>query len=285
MGKKFVLNAVGLGMSKAINRGIAEALDDGILKSASLTANGAAFDDAVNTVISKNTELGIGVCLNITTGHSICTDLKILTDSKGNFKNTFWGLLINSVNPKNKEFTEELEREFRRQIEKVMAASKVNYIESFDGIHIIPGLYNLVCKLAKEYNIAYVISHYEKLYIVPEIFRHFKFKFFLNIFRTLLFNFLTLFDENIIHKYELKTNDYILGGIYKDMMDSLAVSYGIASVRYEKVLMHCSIHPCRYDEGTIDEHFNDFLITKNMKLKTRLEKAGFEITNYVEKET
>ena len=271
-------------MSKAVNRGVAEALSDNILKSASLTANGSAFDDAVSTVVSKNTELGIGVCLNITKGHSICTDLKILTDSKGNFRNNFFSLLINSLNPKNKEFMEETEREFRRQIEKVMGASKVNYIESYDGIHTIPKLFDLVCKLAKEYNIKYVISNYEKLYLVPDVFRHFKSKFILNIFRTLVFNFFTIFNENIVHRYELKTNDYILGGIYKDMMDSLAISYGIASVRYEKVLMHCSIFPCRYDEGTIDEHFNEFVITKNMKLKDRLEKAGFEITNYVEKE-
>ena len=284
MGKKFVLNAIGLGKSKAINRGVAEAMNDGILKSASLTANGSAFDDAVGTIISKNAELGIGVCLNITSGRSICTDLKILTDSNGNLKNNFFSLLINAVNPKNKAFMEETEREFRRQIEKVMAASKVNYIESCDGIHTIPKLFDLVCKLAKEYNINYVISNYEKLYFVPDIFRHFKSRFILNFFRTLFFNFLTIFNENTVRKYELKTNDYVLGGIYKDMMDSLAVSYGIASVRYEKVLMHCLIYPCRYEEGTIDEHFNDFIITKNAKLKDRLEKAGFEITNYVEKE-
>jgi len=89
LGKKFVLNAIGLGLSKAINRGVLEALDGEILKSASLAANGSAFDDAVSNIVSKNSELGIGVCLNITKGHSICTDLKILTDSKGNFRNNF----------------------------------------------------------------------------------------------------------------------------------------------------------------------------------------------------
>ena len=284
MGKKFVLNTIGLGMSKAVNRGVAEALNGEILKSTSLCANGEAFDDAVNTIVSKNPELGIGVCLNITKNRSICTDLKFLTGADGKFNKKFFGLLINSFNPKNKEFMEEVEREFRRQIEKVMAASKVNYIESYEGIHTIPKLFDLVCKLANEYNIKYVISNYEKLYIVPDIFRHFKRRFFINILRTLFFNFLTVFNEATVYKYGLKTNDYVLGGIYKDMMDSLAVSYGIASVRYEKVLMHCSIYPCRYDEGTIDEHFNDFIIAKNTKLKSRLEKAGFEITNYVEKE-
>ena len=75
----------------------------------------------------------------------------------------------------------------------------------------------------------------------------------------------------------------MVGVTYTSMMDSLSVSYGVMAVNYENTTVEALIHPCRYDDGTIDNHFTEFLITKNKKLKEKIEKMGFEITNYVEK--
>ena len=66
------------------------------------------------------------------------------------------------------------------------------------------------------------------------------------------------------------------------MMNSLAISYGLMAIRYDKVITEALIHPCRYEDGTVDNHFTEFQITKNMKLKEKIEKLGYEITNYRE---
>ena len=87
-------------------------------------------------------------------------------------------------------------------------------------------------------------------------------------------------NKQIVEQYELKTNDYLIGVGYTSMMDSLCVSYGLMALKYKNITAEALIHPCRYQDGTIDNHFNEFLITKNKKLKTRIEELGFEITNY-----
>ena len=65
----------------------------------------------------------------------------------------------------------------------------------------------------------------------------------------------------------------------------LAISYGATSVKYKNVVVEAIIHPSRYEDGTVNNRFDQFLLIKNKKLKDRLERLGFEITNYVEKES
>lgn len=285
MVKKFILNADDFGLSNALNRAVLEGYELGILKSVSLVANGAGFEDAVNSIIPNCPDLGVGVHLNIMEGKSLCEDLACLTDSQGNFNNSFIKLLFKTYNPKEKEFMAELEREFRRQIEKVMAKTKVYHIDSHVHIHSIPKIFDLVCRLAQEYGIKQVRTQFEKPYIIPALKKHLTWKYPINIIKTIVLGFFTIFNEATIHKYKLQTNDYIVGILYTSMMDALTVSYGAMAVKYKDVTVEVIIHPCRYEDGTVNNHFDEFLLTKNKKLKEKIEKLGYEITNYVEKES
>ncbi len=282
--KKFILNADDFGMSAALNRAVLEGYAEGLLKSVSLAANGKAFDEAVNLVIPNCPDLGVGIHLNIIEGSSLCSDLDTLTDTNGVFNNSFLQLLIKSYNPKEKEFLAQVEREFRRQIEKVMSKTKVSHIDSHVHVHSIPPIFDMVCRLAKEYGIKQVRTQFEKFYIVPDLHKHLTLKYPINLVKVLLLNSFTIINEHTIHKYGLNTNDYLVGVTYTSMMDALAVSYGVMAVKYNNVAVEALIHPCRYEDGTIDNHFDEFLITKNKKLKDKIEKLGYEITNYVEKE-
>ena len=281
--KRFILNSDDFGMSKALNKAILEGYSAGLLKSASLIANGKAFDEALEKVIPNCPELGVGIHLNVIEGVSLCSDLVTLTDKYGNFNNNYWQLLIKAYNPKEKDFFDELEREFRRQIEKIMSKTKVSHIDSHFHIHTIPPIFDLVCRLAKEYGINQVRTHFEKPYFVPEVDRHLKLKFWQNLLRTMLFGFFTVFNEATIHKYKLKTNDYLIGLLYDTMTDSLAISYAMNVLKYNNITVEAFIHPSRYEEGLVDNRFDEFLLTKNKKLLEKIKKLGFEITNYVEK--
>ena len=285
MAKKFVLNADDFGFSKDTNRAVLEGFQSGILKSVSLVANGEAFDDAVTSVLPQCGEMGIGIHLNITDGMPLCTDLATLVDSEGKFNNSFWKIFYKSYNPKEQDFLAEVEREFRRQIEKVMSKAPVTHIDSHNHVHAIPKIFDLVCRLAKEYGIKHVRTHFEKLYIVPDVQKHISLKYFINLAKVLFFELLTIYNESIVHKYELKTNDYLIGLIYDTKIDSLTVSYGVMSINLKNVIVEAFIHPCRYEDGTINNRFDEFILTKNKKLKEKIEKLGFEITNYVEKES
>ena len=282
--KKFILNADDFGMSKAYNRAVLEGYESGILKSTSLTANGEAFEEACEKVIPACPDLGVGIHLNIIEGKSLCPDLDQLTDNQGNFNNSFGALLLKSLNPNNKAFMEQIEKEFRAQIEKVISRTKVTHIDSHVHTHSIPKIFELTAKLAKEYGIKQIRTQFEKPYLMPDASRIFNRKYPINLVKVALLEFFTLINEKNVFKYGLTTNDYLLGVSFTSMMNSLAISYGLMAIKYDKVVAEALIHPCRYEDGTIDNHFEEFQITKNQKLKEKIEKLGFEITNYANNE-
>ena len=282
--KKFILNADDFGMSEAYNRAVLEGYESGILKSTSLTANGEAFEEACEKVIPACPDLGVGIHLNIIEGKSLCPDLDQLTDNQGNFNNSFGALLLKSLNPNNKAFMEQIEKEFRAQIEKVMSRTKVTHIDSHVHTHSIPKIFELTAKLAKEYGIKQIRTQFEKPYLMPDASRIFNRKYPINLIKVALLEFFTLINEKNVFKYGLTTNDYLLGVSFTSMMNSLAISYGLMAIKYDKVVAEALIHPCRYEDGTIDNHFEEFQITKNQKLKEKIEKLGFEITNYANNE-
>lgn len=285
MSKKFILNADDFGLSNDLNRAVLEGYQAGLLKSASLTANGVAFDEAVEKILPQCPGLGVGIHLNIIEGKSLCSDVTTLTDKNGNFNNSYVQLLIKSYEPKNKIFLEEVEREFRRQIEKVMSKTKVTHIDSHVHTHSIPKIFDIVCRLAKEYGIKQVRTQFEKPYIVPDIKKHTNLVYPINLIKVILLNTFTHINRAVILKYQLRTNDFLIGVSYTSMMDSLTVSYGVAAIHNKNAVVEALIHPCRYEDGTIDNHFDEYMLTKNKKLKDKIENLGFEISNYVEKES
>jgi chitin disaccharide deacetylase len=64
---KLIVNADDFGLSRGINRGIIQSHEYGIVTSASLFANGPAFDDALEK-ITTCPKLGVGVHLNVLRG-------------------------------------------------------------------------------------------------------------------------------------------------------------------------------------------------------------------------
>ena len=281
-GNKFVLNADDFGMSSAYNKAVLEACPYGLLRSVSLVPNGEAFDEAVDKIIPSCPELGIGVHLNIIEGKALSSELDQLTDANGTFNKAFSQILLKSYNRKDKSFLEQVEKEFRAQIEKVRSKKiEITHLDSHVHIHSIPPIFEITAKLAKEYEIKQIRTQFERPYIVPDVFIHLNAKYPINLVKIALLNFFTLINRKTVKKYELKTNDYITGVGYTSMMTSLTVSYGISALKNKSdITLETLIHPCRYEDGTIDNHFVEYQITRNDKLKNKIEELGFEICNY-----
>lgn len=280
--KKFVLNADDFGMSKAFNTAILEGYQNGILKSASLVANGDAFDEAVKSIIPACPELGVGVHLNIIEGKALVKDQRELTDANGNFDNSYGKLIMKAYNPKNPDFMKELEAEFCAQIDKIRNAGvKITHIDSHVHTHAIPPIFKLVCKLAKDYEIPQIRTQYEHFYIVPDVFKHLNKTYPLNLIKIALLNFFTIKNKLLLHKYGLHTNNFLIGVGYTSMMNTLTVSCGLSVLKNKKgITVEALIHPCRYEDGTIDNHFTEYRITKSEKLKEKIENMGYCISNY-----
>lgn len=273
--KRFILNADDFGMTEAYNKAVLEAYDKGILKSASICANGDAFEQAVNDIIPKCKGLSVGVHLNIIEGKSLTKCLR-LTDCDGYFNNGYISIIKKSF---SKEFLSEVESEFRAQIEKILSMTKVDHIDSHVHTHAIPNIFKLVVKLAKEYKIPYLRTQYEKPYLVPSLSKHLNTKYPVNILKILLLNTFTLFNKKYIIGSGIVTNDYLIGVGYTGMMDSATIEYGLKRLQGDFVA-EALIHPCCYDADIKDSHHHEFMLTQNDNLKDKIDMLGISVTNH-----
>ena len=282
MSKKFILNADDFGMSEAHNRAVLEGYEGGLLKSVSLVSNGEAYDEAVSKILPSCPDLGVGVHLNIIEGNSLCQELTELTDANGKFNQSYGSMILKAYNTKNKAFSEQIETEFRAQIEKVQKSGiEITHIDSHVHTHAIPPIFDIAAKLAKEYGIKQIRMQFERPYFIPDPLIFFNNKYYINLVKIALLDTFTLINKSKLDQYELNTNDYLIGVGYTSMMTPLAVSCGISAIKEQDDLtVETLIHPCRYEEGIIDSHFVEFQITKHAKLKKKIEEMGFEITNY-----
>lgn len=272
--KKFILNADDFGMSKAFNRAVLNGYNNGFLTSASICANGKAFNAAVNEILPECPDLGIGIHLNIIEGRSL-TKAPLLTNKRGKFNKGFIQLLLNS---NNSEFLSQIEYEFRTQIETLMNYTKIDHIDSHVHTHAIPNIFKITAKLAKEYNIPYIRTQFEEMYFVPGIKKHINLRYPVNIIKILLLNLFTLNNKKIAEEYGLKTNDYLIGVGYTGMMDAQTIEFGLKALE-DDCLAEALIHPCNYTRPTKNHHYSEFLITQNKELEDKIKRLGFELTN------
>ena len=275
MKKNFILNADDFGMSEAFNKAVLEGNTQGILTSASICANGEAFESAINEILPQCPTLSLGVHLNIIEGKSL-TECPLLTDKNGQFNNGYISMILKSF---NKDFIEQVEKEFRAQIEKVLSVAHVDHIDSHVHTHAIPNIFKLTAKLAKEYNIPYIRTQFEKPYITPILEKHLNKKYPPNILKIILLNTFTLLNKPVAKRYNLKFNDYLIGVGYTGMMDNKTIEYGL-KVLNKDCLAECLIHPCKFNEPKDDSHYYEYLATLNEDLAEKIPQFGFELINH-----
>jgi len=148
-----IVNADDFGLSRGINDGIILAHRQGILTSATLMANMPGFDHAVG-LAKENPKLGVGVHLNIVRGKPLSPPETIpsLLTPEGLFPADM-PYLLKKIRKKGLR-PEEIEREFRAQIEKTLAAGiRISHFDSEKHAHTIPLIFGLALKLATEYKI------------------------------------------------------------------------------------------------------------------------------------
>lgn len=273
--KQFILNADDFGMSHDFNRAVLDGYNYGFLTSASICANGPAFDSAINEILPECQNLGLGVHLNIIEGKSL-THAECLTDDNSNFNKGYLWFILNSG---KKEVLSTIEKEFRAQIEKVQCVAKVDHIDSHVHVHAIPAIFRLTTRLAKEYGIPYIRTQHEEFYIVPNSKKNYKPAFYINIIKVILLNLFTAKNKKTVKEFGLKTNNNLIGVGYTGMMESKTLEYGLKAIEDTDCIAECLIHPCKYSNEKLDSHYSEFLLSQDKILKDTIFRLGFEITN------
>jgi chitin disaccharide deacetylase len=160
--RNLIVNADDLGWTEGVNRGIAEAHRNGIVTSASLLANGAAFASGVE--IARTTPaLGVGVHLNLSDGEPVA-DRELVTtllNDRGELEGRPESLLLKLA--RRSVLLEEVEHEWDAQIQKVCDVGiEPTHLDGHRHVQMLPGLFEIALRLAKRHGIAAVrISHEE----------------------------------------------------------------------------------------------------------------------------
>ncbi len=151
--RQLIVNADDFGLTESVNRGIVHAHKEGIVTSTTLMATGTAFDSAVS--ISRSVPgLGIGVHLNLTAGRPVSPveNIPTLLNCDGRLRWTPACLLRALVS--RQVSLVEIETELREQIRKVCNAGiRPTHLDGHKHVHLMPGVSEIVIRLAMEFSI------------------------------------------------------------------------------------------------------------------------------------
>ena len=265
--KKLIINADDFGYSKENNEAIKKGFEAGLITSTSIMSNMDDFEDAIN-LLPQISNIDLGIHLNIIEGKSL-TNPSMLCNKEGFFNNSYGEILIKSA---QNEFLNQIEKEFKAQIEKTLQHHQITHIDSHVHTHAIPSIFDLTVKLAKEYNIKSVRTQKEIPYIVLN--KSFNTKFPINIIKNILLNTFSYIDKKKI-KY---TNDYFIGVLYTGFMEEQTIIEGLRKITQENSITEIIFHPCCNKNKKYN--YKEFLITQNPNFKDELRNLGFVLSNY-----
>jgi hopanoid biosynthesis associated protein HpnK len=154
--KQLIVNSDDFGMTHGVNRAIAECHRNGIVTSATIMANCSFFDDAV-ALAKQIPSLAIGVHLNLSqeTPVSSPAEIPTLVNSRRELFLKPHRLLHRIASKKVR--LREVEFEMRAQIRRVFDAGiSPDHLDGHMHVHVVPGVREIVIKLAREFGVTAV---------------------------------------------------------------------------------------------------------------------------------
>lgn len=240
-----IFEADDLGLLYAFNEGIRAAHRDGLLTSTCLRANGYAYEHAVRDVLPSCPGLGVGVhlCLNEAQPVSDPAHVSDLVDRRGALRRGFGWLIGTSQTPAG---LRQIERELRAQIEKVLADGiAIDHLNSHQHVHMIPAIFRLTCRLAREYAVPCVRLTRELPYGAGGMRKRVQPLLTANILKHLLLNRYARLNELAARRYAVHTTDYFVGVNYTAHMNLTALLQGLCALPFGsvEVLLHPALGP------------------------------------------
>jgi predicted glycoside hydrolase/deacetylase ChbG (UPF0249 family) len=154
--KKLIVNADDFGLAEEINRGIIAAHRDGILTSASLLANGPAFDDAIGAR-RHFPRLSIGMHLNLSQGWPVSAAQRVptLVNERRELHLGPFQLWVGIL--RKKISLEDIRTECRAQIVRLFDAGvSPTHLDGHLHVHLLPPLSPILIGLALEFCIPFL---------------------------------------------------------------------------------------------------------------------------------
>ncbi len=141
--RRLVVNADDFGFTEDVNEGILRSHLDGIVRSASLMANGAAFEDAVR-IARRHPGLGVGCHLTLVQGESLSQPGIRLPSS------------LRSLLASPPTFAE-ARREFQAQADRITRSGIVPFhLDTHKHVHLVPSVLDAALAVAQRLGVGWI---------------------------------------------------------------------------------------------------------------------------------
>ena len=161
--KQLIFNADDFGMTRGVNEGIIRAHREGILTSATLMANGLAFEDAARKAF-ENPKLGIGCHLVLVGGKPVAplANVPSLIDAQGNLPDSLASFMARLSTGMIK--MDEVGCELKAQIQKIRAAGIIpSHVDTHKHTHAHPRVMEVLGGVAQRFGITKIRRPVENL--------------------------------------------------------------------------------------------------------------------------
>jgi predicted glycoside hydrolase/deacetylase ChbG (UPF0249 family) len=163
MAARLIINADDFGLTKGVNRAVAELHRAHALSSATLMATGLAFDDAVAVALS-NPALGVGCHVVLTDGVPVC-DPRSIPTLMGADGRSFRPSLVDFIQAllRGRIREEEIEREALAQVQKLQRAGiAVTHLDTHKHTHLFPAVTRPLLRVAESESVGAVRNPFEQ---------------------------------------------------------------------------------------------------------------------------
>ncbi len=157
-----IINADDLGYTQGVNEAIRRCSLAGMLRSATLMANGPAFDHAV-AMVRDNEKLDVGVHLVLTELPPVSPTEKVrcLVDERGCLPDSPWKLIALLL--RGRINREAIRQELSSQIAKVLDSGlRPTHLDSHKHVHVIPQVLEVVMEMSRKFSIPWVRNPFDE---------------------------------------------------------------------------------------------------------------------------
>lgn len=162
MPPRLIVNADDFGLTRGVNRAIAELHQAGVVTSTTLMATGAAFDHAVSTA-AWLPKLGIGCHVVLTDGTPACSPDEIPTllgGDRKSFRPVLSSFVLALLLGRIRE--QEIEREAEAQIRKLQQAGiRVTHVDTHKHTHLFPQVARPLWRAAKRCGVSAIRNPFQ----------------------------------------------------------------------------------------------------------------------------
>jgi len=163
MAARLIINADDFGLTKGINRAIAELHQAKALTSTTLMATGASFDDAV-AITHANPALGVGCHVVLTDGIPV-SDPQSIPTLMGADGKSFRPSLVDFIQAllRGRIREDEIEREMLAQVQKLQHAGiEVTHLDTHKHTHLFPAVTRPLLRVAETTSVSAMRNPFER---------------------------------------------------------------------------------------------------------------------------